>query len=138
MTWQVTEGVRVLLEEWGVQFSMVRLLLDNAAAISIAENGSTWRTRYFGVRGSRITEEVQKERLLLGHQPTKAMVADGRGIWYNGKPLAMEDFVEYVQVNRNTPEAIHMLKDGDGQELVKEALEELHKHIIEAFFLSKR
>ena len=67
----------MLLEEWGIQFSMVRLLLDNAAAISIAENGSTWRTRYFGVRGSRINEEIQKERLLLGHQPTKAMVADG-------------------------------------------------------------
>ena len=76
-TWQVTEGLRVLLEEWGVHIRCVRLLLDNEAALSIARNGSNWRTRYFGVRGARIQEEFLRGRIALGHQPTKTMVADG-------------------------------------------------------------
>ena len=64
------------MEEWGVKLTDVQLRLDNQAALTIAENGSNWRTRYFGVRGARINEEVHRGRLTLGHEPTKTMLAD--------------------------------------------------------------
>ena len=77
MAWQVVEGFRMLLEEWGVRVRKVHLLLDNAAALTITENGASWRTRYLSVRGGRIREEMSSGRLAIGHQPTKEMVADG-------------------------------------------------------------
>ena len=77
MAWQVVEGFRTLLEEWGFGVRKVHLLLDNAAALAITENGASWRTRYFSVRGARIREEMSSGRLAIGHQPTKEMVADG-------------------------------------------------------------
>ena len=77
MAWQVIEGFRMLLEEWGVCVCKVHLLLDNAAALTITENGASWRTRYFSVRGERIREEMSTGRLAIGHQPTNEMVADG-------------------------------------------------------------
>ena len=54
--WQVSEGLKILLEEWGVVVRGVRLLLDSAAALTIAENGANWRRRqlaYEILRGSR-------------------------------------------------------------------------------------
>ena len=51
----------------------VTILVDN----TIAEHGSTWHTRYFGVRASRICEEMVKGRLLLRDEPTSDMIADG-------------------------------------------------------------
>ena len=76
LAWQIVEGIRALLEEWGIELEPIKLLLDNDAALAIAEQGSNWRTRYFGVRACRIREELLKGRLLLGHEPTKTMVAD--------------------------------------------------------------
>ena len=77
LTWQIMEGLRLLLEEWGILMKAVTLLVDNTAALAIAEHGSTWRTRYFGVRAGRICEEITKGRLMLRHEPTTDMVADG-------------------------------------------------------------
>ena len=54
VAWQITEGLRALLEDWGIAFYPAALLLDNDAALAICDHGSNWRTRYFGVRASRI------------------------------------------------------------------------------------
>ena len=50
MSYQVAEGLRYLLEEWGIVFKPTILLIDNKSALLLAENGGTWRTRYFAVR----------------------------------------------------------------------------------------
>ena len=76
LCWQVIQGMRILLEEWGLVFSHVTIMVDNTAAITIAENGSSWRTRYFGVRGSRMNEEISQGNLKLMHEPTAKMLAD--------------------------------------------------------------
>ena len=76
LCWQVIQGMRILLEEWGLVFSHVTIMVDNTAAITIAENGSSWRTRYFGVRGSRMNEEITQGNLKLKHEPTAKMLAD--------------------------------------------------------------
>ena len=76
MAWQVVQGVRILLEEWGCRFEHVCIKVDNTAAITIATDGANWRTRYFGVRGSRINHEIQCGTLKLDHEPTHKMLAD--------------------------------------------------------------
>ena len=68
--------MRILLGEWGLVFSHVTIMVDNTAAITTAENGSSWRTRYFGVRGSRMNEEISQGNLKLMHEPTAKMLAD--------------------------------------------------------------
>ena len=77
MTFQVTQGIRILLEEWGVIFKKVCIKVDNAAALTIATDGCNWRTQYFAVRGSRIMHEIQCGTLALEHEPTLRMLADG-------------------------------------------------------------
>ena len=76
MTWQVIQGVRILLEEWGCRFEYVRIKADNTAAITIATDGSNWRTRYFSVRGARLNHEILCGSLKLEHEPTLKMLAD--------------------------------------------------------------
>lgn len=76
MTWQVLAGVRTLLEELGIVFQHVCIKVDNTAAITIATDGSNWRTRYFSVRGSRINHEILCGTLKLEHEPTLKMLAD--------------------------------------------------------------
>ena len=76
MTWQVLAGVRAFLEELGIVFQHVCIKVDNTAAITIATDGSNWRTRYFSVRGSRINHEILCGTLKLEHEPTLKMLAD--------------------------------------------------------------
>ena len=76
LAWQVIEGVRLLINDFGFQVVCVRLLIDNKAALTIAECGATWRTRYFSVRGHRLQEEYAKGRVSLEHCKTDVMVAD--------------------------------------------------------------
>ena len=40
MAWQVVQGVRILLEEWGCRFEHVCIKVDNTAAITIATDGA--------------------------------------------------------------------------------------------------
>ena len=76
LAWQVVEGVRLLLIDFGIQISSVRLLLDNKAALTIAQCGASWRTRYFAVRGHRLHEEHAAGRASLEHCKTDVMLAD--------------------------------------------------------------
>eukprot|EP00975_Prorocentrum_lima_P007700 1650332-Prorocentrum_lima.AAC.1 len=57
LAWQVVAGIKELLHDWSVPLTPTRLLIDNSAALSIIDIGSNWRTRYFGVRATRIREE---------------------------------------------------------------------------------
>ena len=65
LAWQIIEGVRLLINDLGFQVPSVRLLLDNKAALTIAECGASWRTRYFSVRGHRLHEEHLVGRSIL-------------------------------------------------------------------------
>ena len=76
MAWTILEGLRVLLEEWGIALYTAEIRVDNQAAITILNDSANWRTRYFGVRGARVHEEVVKNRLAIVHEGTKDMVAD--------------------------------------------------------------
>ena len=73
---QVAEGMRFLLQEWGIQLDPTILLIDNRSALLIGENGGTWRTRYFAVRSARIQQEHMGGNIILRYCPTKMMVAD--------------------------------------------------------------
>ena len=73
--WQIVEGLRLLVEELGVSIPTISVMIDNQAALTIAVNGSGWRTRYFGCRGDRLHQEQQGGRARLLHCPTKDMMA---------------------------------------------------------------
>ena len=73
----VCEGLMCLLREWDLKLSPPALLIDNRSALTVAEHGGTWRTRYFAVRASRLTYEHQLGNLELLYAPTAAMLADG-------------------------------------------------------------
>ena len=74
--WQIIEGVRLLISELGFQVPSVRLPLDNKAALTIADCGASWRTRYFAVRGHRLHEEHLAGRAKLEYCKTDVMLAD--------------------------------------------------------------
>ena len=76
LAWQIVEGVRRLIGDLGIRIDSVRILIDNKAALTIAECGATWRTRYFSVRGHRLHEEHSSGRALLEHCKTEHMLAD--------------------------------------------------------------
>ena len=52
-------------------------MLDNMASIRVTEQGASWRTRYFEVRGHRIREEIAKGTVKVHHEGTTRMLADG-------------------------------------------------------------
>ena len=72
----VCEGLMCLLREWGLKLDPPSLMIDNRSALTVAEHGGTWRTRYFAVRASRLTYEHQLGNLELLYAPTAAMLAD--------------------------------------------------------------
>ncbi|MEC9354534.1 MAG: reverse transcriptase domain-containing protein, partial [Candidatus Thermoplasmatota archaeon] len=74
--WQIIEGLRLLIADFGIVLPCVRVLVDNQAAITITKCGANWRTRYFAVRGHRLHEECQVGRADMRHCPTKDMLAD--------------------------------------------------------------
>jgi hypothetical protein len=76
MGYQILEGVRALLDEWQIVINTPTLLIDNKSALSIAEFGGSWRTRYFAVRAARLAEESETGRISLRYCPTLVMLAD--------------------------------------------------------------
>ena len=74
--WQVAEGIRYLLSTLDLHPQLVRVFIDNAAALTAAMLGATWRTRYYAVRAKRLLEEGGQGRAKLLHCPTKLMIAD--------------------------------------------------------------
>ena len=75
--YQVTEGLRYLLQEWKIPLGPTTLYVDNRSAIQIAENGGTWRTRYFAVRAARLQQEHGAGNVDIQYCQTDRMVADG-------------------------------------------------------------
>ena len=74
---QIVEGLRALLDEWGVRLDPPALYQDNQSALTVIEQGGTWRTRYFATRASRLSEEHKLKTIILHYCPTKLMAADG-------------------------------------------------------------
>ena len=77
MAFVCAEGLRYLLNEWGVQLHPPILLVDNKSALTICELGGSWRTRYFAVRAARVAEEASQGRIQPSYCATNAMAADG-------------------------------------------------------------
>ena len=75
--WQVTEGIRYLLTTIQVHPATIQVFIDNSAALTAAQLGATWRTRYYAVRARRLLEESRRGSAQLQHCPTKLMLADG-------------------------------------------------------------
>ena len=73
---QIVEGLRAILEDWGITLSTPLLLVNNKSALVWATCGGSWRTRYFAVRAARIAEEVECGRLNLRYCRTDRMLAD--------------------------------------------------------------
>ena len=74
--WTILEGLRQLFADWSIDVGRIKVWIDNKAALTIALCGSSWRTRYFGVRGNRLNQEHYRGGCELLHCPTKDMVAD--------------------------------------------------------------
>ena len=74
--WQIVEGLRRLISNFGIEIRTTRVLIDNKAALTIAMCGANWRTRYFVVRGHRLNEEHRRGAAELLHCPTRDMIAD--------------------------------------------------------------
>ena len=43
--WQIVEGLRRLISNFGIEIPKVRVFIDNKAALTIAMCGASWRTR---------------------------------------------------------------------------------------------
>eukprot|EP00959_Pyramimonas_sp_CCMP1952_P040938 856194-Pyramimonas_sp.AAC.2 len=69
--WQIAEGFRVLLVDFGINIPTTRIHIDNNATLSILKCGANWRTRYFAVRGHRLHQEHELGRAKLFYCPTK-------------------------------------------------------------------
>jgi hypothetical protein len=76
MSFQKMEGLKCLLEEWDIKFVPLVLLIGDKSALSLAENGGAWRTRYFAVRAARLQQEHRSGNLTLRYCPTKVMAPD--------------------------------------------------------------
>ena len=76
LTFQILEGLKGLLVEWGVKLRPPILLIDNKSALSVTEFGGTWRTRYFAIRASRLADESLIGNICLRYCPTADMGAD--------------------------------------------------------------
>ncbi|MDA8583896.1 Ty1/Copia family ribonuclease HI [bacterium] len=74
--WQIAEGLRHLMTQYGVQLLRLRVFVDNQAALTIAKCGANLRTRYFAVRGHRLHEEHARGAIELLHCLTAGIVAD--------------------------------------------------------------
>ena len=74
--WQIVEGLRYLLADFGLDVPRIKVMIDNKAALTITMCGAQWRTRYFAVRGHRLHQEYEAGRAELVHCPTKSMLAD--------------------------------------------------------------
>ena len=65
LSFQVVEGLRCLLAELRIPLATPLLLVDSKAALSVAESGGTWRTRYFAVRAARLGEEHRRQDVTM-------------------------------------------------------------------------
>ena len=77
LSFQVVEGLRAMLVEWGVVLSTPILLVDNQSALTVLEKGCTRRTRYFAVRAARIGHEMAIGNVDARCLPNSCNGADG-------------------------------------------------------------
>ena len=74
---QVVEGLKSMLTEWGIVLDPPPLYQGNQSALAVIETGGTWRTRYFAVRAARLAEEHRVGGTALFYCPTQLMAAYG-------------------------------------------------------------
>ena len=77
LSWQIAEGIRSLLEEWGVKLKKPVVLIENQSALKVADVGGFWRTRYFATRAHRLGQEHAQGHIALRYCQTSDMMADG-------------------------------------------------------------
>ena len=72
----LTLSMESLVEELAGQLSVKRLLVDNTAAIALAEGSGTMRTRHLRVRANFVREMLDNKSLELDHCPGDIQLAD--------------------------------------------------------------
>ena len=72
----LTLSIESLLEELAGDLLTKRLLVDNTAAIALAEGSGTMRTRHLRVRANFVREMIDKKTLELDHCPGDIQLAD--------------------------------------------------------------
>ena len=72
---QLTMAVREILGELGVEVSP-EILGDNQAAISLAKNGGTWRSRHFAVKASALRQAFRLGWATVGFVSSEHQLAD--------------------------------------------------------------
>ncbi|CAE7268499.1 GIP [Symbiodinium microadriaticum] len=70
------QSLTALLKEFDVRLGPMRLLVDNLAAIVLAEGGGSTRTRHLRVRGSFIKDLIKANELIPEHCPGDVQLAD--------------------------------------------------------------
>ena len=70
------QSLTALLKEFDVALEPMRLLVDNLAAIVLAEGGGSTRTRHLRVRGSFIKNLIKAGELIPEHCPGDVQLAD--------------------------------------------------------------
>ena len=72
----LTLSMESLVKELAGQLSVKRLLVDNTAAIALAEGSGTMRTRHLRVRANFVREMLEDRSLELDHCPGDIQLAD--------------------------------------------------------------
>ena len=112
LSYQIVEGLRCLLTEWQIKLSTPILLIDSKSALTVAESGGTWRTRYFAVRAARLGEEHSRKNVVLRYTKTDHMAADALAKMSSSTLL---DAIRACMAGNlpATPDATHNVKDDE-------------------------
>ena len=74
---QVAQAIQEVVNELGVwEATQVTILGDNAAAIALAKNGGSWRSRHYAVKASALREAFRNEWATPQWVESEAQVAD--------------------------------------------------------------
>ena len=74
---QVAQAIQEVVNELGVwDTTQVTILGDNAAAIALAKNGGSWRSRHYAVKASALREAFRNEWATPQWVESEAQVAD--------------------------------------------------------------
>ena len=70
-------GIKEILSSLGLELGKVHLKTDNSAALALAHEGSSWRTRHFAVKAEGLRQQIAIEQIKVTHVPGTEQKADG-------------------------------------------------------------
>ena len=70
-------GVREVMISLGITLDKIAIFTDNAAALALAHEGASWRTRHFAVKAQGLREQIEIGQCKLKHVAGTEQKADG-------------------------------------------------------------